>query len=507
MKIIQYKHFFAIFLLSISMIYADSLNAQFFKGSNYNYGGDRTPIVVTDSAIYLGEQRKLVKLDQAGNLLWCLRNDTLKNFAICRSFDDNIYMLSNLDLHADHFYLSKISANGFLIWTKKYELQQEYLNGIKIKLTPIGEIIMQCTFDISDDLFIKADSLGNFIYGRIMGHLANPLYNLSDDFAVMADGSFYYVGHEFFQDKTIIQKRLPNGLLDFRYAITDTSNPQYYLANNSSETVDNGCILLGSNHVTKLDSAGIIEWCKKYTANVPDYDYYLQSCIVSLPDKSYIISGTIALQSGYDAIFIHKIDSAGNSLWSKFYRKNIGNFTNNSIAYSAISKNIFLSGTFFYNPFCNYIIKTDSLGNGLCNDSSFSFTDEVIQLQVDTALSSTGPLAINVFPDTLIFISGDSIVDLCSTVGIHEIPEIKWFTVAPNPANNTIRVEVIIPPDVDRSCLILYDIFGRLIKKEEITIGMNEASIDLSSYSAGEYILVLSVDSFNARTQKIIVQH
>ena len=54
--------------------------------------------------------------------------------------------------------------------------------------------------------------------------------------------------------------------------------------------------------------------------------------------------------------------------------------------------------------------------------------------------------------------------------------------------------------------LLLFDVTGRQLQQIKIEIGFNQTAINFSEYPAGEYVIALSVDGFNAGTKKIIKQ-
>ncbi|MCQ2315053.1 MAG: T9SS type A sorting domain-containing protein [Bacteroidales bacterium] len=71
---------------------------------------------------------------------------------------------------------------------------------------------------------------------------------------------------------------------------------------------------------------------------------------------------------------------------------------------------------------------------------------------------------------------------------------------SPNPASNVINIEN--PSGAKIESVSLYDISGRLVKKQHSDLG----TIDISSFAPGVYILKLSLENGSVFEEKIIKQ-
>ncbi len=117
----------------------------------------------------------------------------------------------------------------------------------------------------------------------------------------------------------------------------------------------------GDVYLVKTDSLGDTLWTKTYGGNYPDYGL----SVIRTPDGGYIITGaTLSYGAGSWDVYLLKIDSLGNTLWTKTYGGGEGD------------EGWFLSptsdGGFIITGYTEsygaghadvYLIKTDSLGN------------------------------------------------------------------------------------------------------------------------------------------------
>ncbi|NOY88814.1 MAG: T9SS type A sorting domain-containing protein [FCB group bacterium] len=144
-------------------------------------------------------------------------------------------------------------------------------------------------------------------------------------------------------------------------------------ANGCQATDDNGIILLGSTfsygnggydiYMIKLDSLGDTLWSKTFGGDSTEYGYALQQT----DDSGFIIVGcTNSFGYGKKDIYLLKTDALGNALWEK----TIGG-TEDDIGYSireTVDHGFIICGvTKSYGAGYNdvYLVKTDSAGNML----------------------------------------------------------------------------------------------------------------------------------------------
>jgi len=59
--------------------------------------------------------------------------------------------------------------------------------------------------------------------------------------------------------------------------------------------------------------------------------------------------------------------------------------------------------------------------------------------------------------------------------------------------------------DESNSYLLVFNLQGKQIAQIPVPTGEQETNIDVSTYPIGNYIIVLSVNGYNAATQKLLV--
>lgn len=96
-----------------------------------------------------------------------------------------------------------------------------------------------------------------------------------------------------------------------------------YRGNSIENDYNGGFIMVGYESyvngkllVLNLDSSGNIIWSKGFNYN---YSYIEGNNIVQTLDSNYVITGTCEVSSGNRDIFLLKLDSNGDSLWTKTY--------------------------------------------------------------------------------------------------------------------------------------------------------------------------------------------
>jgi hypothetical protein len=131
---------------------------------------------------------------------------------------------------------------------------------------------------------------------------------------------------------------------------------------------DGGYILAGSvsvvgnqddMYLTKIDSTGNLLWTKTYGGTSAEYGIFA----IETNDGGFIIAGYTQVSAGYYDIYIVKTDSAGNLAWSKKYG-GAGSEIPNRIEQTT-DGGFYISGytEFSYGPRAIYAIKTDANGN------------------------------------------------------------------------------------------------------------------------------------------------
>lgn len=181
-------------------------------------------------------------------------------------------------------YLLKMDVEGNLVWNKTYGGVYSDL-GYSIKETSDGGFVIAGytrSFGNKDDAdvyLVKVDSEGNEIWGRTFGIQGNSINN-EEGYSVQqtSDGGFIIAGE------------------------TNSSKREEYD--------------LHDVYIVKTDSGGNLIWNKTYGGDRDDRGYTVQET----HDGNYIIVGeTKSFGEPATAIYLIKIDSKGNEIWSRTF--------------------------------------------------------------------------------------------------------------------------------------------------------------------------------------------
>ncbi|MBK8721803.1 MAG: T9SS type A sorting domain-containing protein [Saprospiraceae bacterium] len=417
---------------------------------------------------------------------------------ISKTKDNNIICLGGLYkiTGLDTIYqaiLYKVKPNGDTIWTKSYK--NKYTADFNIRcLLPTndgGFISGFCVFDYNsktqnysqyDFWILKTDSLGNKEWEKRIGNT-----NINDFEVKIAEakdgyvmtgykkkvGGEYLYGYVHKIDKignTIWQRDFePNEYNNFFSSIIESKNGNYYLCGGTNET--SGCIDQQCNRarVLKITDNGNILWDKKYLTSYTDtLTYYNEFYdMEELLNGDIIIAGTTSQTTIVgQASLIFKINSQGDSLWSRIYDKN------NGIDYFS--------------------------GVTPCKDNGFLFTGTAL----DTSAVAEGGYPIYkawlLKTDSL----GCSVPGCATDTPIEEIEQkVNLFELLPNPATNYIKLN--FKTSITGS-LQITDITGKPIVSEKL-LNVNSWETDISKLSSGIY-LVSVIDQNNVKsTQRLVV--
>jgi len=270
--------------------------------------------------------------------------------------------------------LIKISSSGDSIWTKLYGGDSLDI-GYWIEITPDScFIIVGETKSFgqgnSDVWLIKTDSVGNILWSKTYGGAS---YDMGRVVKNTPDGGFIIVGSTYsfgngFRDVYLIKvDSLGNLIWQKAYG------GDGYEWGHDVEVTTDGYIICGQTNsfgfgaqdilLIKTDTLGDTIWMRTYGGPFDDIGY----AVTPTHDGGYAICGyTDSYGAGGGDLYLFKVDSLGNQLWSKTYggvKEDCGydveevrdcGFIITGYTYS--SPNDTLHSDL-------YLIKTDSLGN------------------------------------------------------------------------------------------------------------------------------------------------
>jgi hypothetical protein len=222
-------------------------------------------------------------------------------------------------------YVVKLDSGGNVIWTKTIGGSvTDYASSI-IQSSDGGYVVAGYTesFGAGGDIYVvKLDSGGNVIWTKTIGGSsrdeAESIIQSSDGGYVVAGWteSFGAGAADFYVVKLDsggnVQwtKTIGGSYDDYAWSITQSSDGGYAVA---GFTYSFGA---GSAdfYVVKLDSSGNVEWIK--TIGGSNYDQAFS--IIQSSDGGYAVAGrTWSFGAGSDDIYVVKLDSGGNVIWTK----------------------------------------------------------------------------------------------------------------------------------------------------------------------------------------------
>jgi hypothetical protein len=421
-------------------------------------------------------------------------------------------------------YIIKTNANGDTLWTKFYS---NCYDGNLIIETGLGYTI------IASPKLIYTNNLGDTIWTRSLHPGDDQFSSIFKGFCVF-DTGFYAVGtiitvRDNSQDFYLNYNGQSGGTygesgMDTAYSITSgvggglvivgstnsfgLNNEDVYLIRANpfsvmwSKTYGGpgvekgkyvtptvgpvGLIILADSYdslsnlsdilIVRTDQNGDSLWSKTYGGTGDDRGYLIQQT----NDKGYIIVGSTTSFGAIDTdMYVIKIDSIGNELWSKIYGgpgKDIGKYIQRTSdgGYAIIgSTNSFGAGADDI-----YFIKTDSMGNSGCNESY------VFSVVVSPSLLKSTPTTLTGSPGTggspngiIVFIgAGGSALQLCFNVGINQNDQRNLFNLYPNPSDGSFYLDFNVK-NFKNASLIIYNTLGEKIFIKEIN------SLSTSSFS------------------------
>jgi hypothetical protein len=187
-----------------------------------------------------------------------------------------------------------------------------------------------------------------------------------------ADGGYVIVGHTktfgVGDNDVYLIKTNANGDTLWTRTFGDLGNDQ---GKSVQQTADGGYIITGLSSsfgagdidvfIIKADSNGNTVWTKTFGGSLMDFGY----CVSELADGSFVIAGeTRSFGAGLGDVYLIKLSSAGDSLWTKTYGGPDADWAN-SIA-SCMDGGVIMAGTtksFGAGDFDVYLVKTDSSGS------------------------------------------------------------------------------------------------------------------------------------------------
>ena len=378
---------------------------------------------------------------------------------------------TNLDLLQNEQFVS-IDSSYLLSLGESFKM----LNG---NIVIPGAINAMNTIDYHFRL-TEMDSNGNLIFSKTL--LPNQLGILSgvvetSDHGFLATGYFYNnISNNNLSPIVIKTDSLANvewyhlqpfsGDIDLGQSISKTNDGNFVYTWENVFYQSGAANKVYMQHATKIDEAGNELWTKDYGYS---FDYYQR--IKELPNGNLMMVGkfTDTLGMGPQAQLI-VCNSSGDTLWTRKFSGEPGTSPGPILE---------------------------------CYDGTFTSDGGIILTGETYCCNFTANVG---WTSSLWVWKIDSLGLLTSTINLPK-PELNHISLGvpyPNPTENTTTITSVIPPSIQNSYLLLFDVHGRQLEQIKLLIGLNQTVLNLSQYPSGEYLIALSADGFNAGTKKII---
>ncbi len=252
--------------------------------------------------------------------------------------------IENQTTYDDEVLVVKTDANGVLQWYKTYNFTDNKMFSSVIAANDGGYILAgYADFDLGNDTWVtalalaKIDASGNLLWNKTYGGFNNSTSQYFTDVLASSDGGYVLLGSLY----------------------NRTDRVQYAL-------------------IIKADSSGTAQWTKTYYT--PSTENYTDTNSILQVSGGYLVAGIVENDdptTNYTAsnIWLFKVDSNGNLLWSKTYPQNSDDYIYVDLISQTVDGGYFVIGsTETYGDMSlatgAFLLKTDAAGTLLWNTTT-----------------------------------------------------------------------------------------------------------------------------------------
>lgn len=309
-----------------------------------------------------------VKLDIYGDTIWTRTAELNNSSGLCIiETQDNNLVVSGRQLIGDETcpILIKYDSEGNIIWTKEYS-EYSSSGAYSVVERMNGELVFTCKDD-GHGKIIGTDHSGNYQWKKTFIRFCYGL-NATDEDGLILSGSFDVDGPYTKSWLTKINSDINYEWLETfggentrsgAYDIIPTQDGGYIAC---GTWFNSSVILYGHIFIIKVDVDGNLQWEKMIPGQNSEDD--LRGLAITAREDGYIICGNYQEMTGYDDLYLLKIDLNGDTSWSKRIG---GSYADKATDIISTSDGGFLvSGYTYNNTFGGtdaYLLKMDAYGH------------------------------------------------------------------------------------------------------------------------------------------------
>ena len=348
-------------------------------------------------------------------------------------------------------------------------------------------------------LILNTNSFSQYNFQKTYKGLTFYTGQITADGGYIATGSTRAYGAG--SDDFFLLKLNPLGVTEWLKTYGSNGNESAY---DIRQTYDGGYAIAGTTYninpnsrdlfIMKLDSTGNILWSKTYGG----IDQERVPVVMQTSDSGFALAGTTeSFTTGLFDYYLIRTNFAGDTLWTAIYGQD--GYGNVYGLAQADDKGIIIAGEYRLTLSGNvdmHVVKTDSLGNSGCYTTRTNTIVDtpIFQISNFPIYISTGGT-----PQNNSFSTGNSLCTetvICESVGLEEPTTQSPIEVFPNPSNGIFSVSCEL-----NGIGYVNNSLGELISRIELVAGTN--SIDLSDQPNGIYILQICTDAGTAETKLV----
>ena len=442
--------------------------------------------------------------------------------SIKQTTDNGFMIAGTLRDSEDNYavYLVKTDAVGDTTWTRKIggDADSSSSNGWSVlQTTDGGYVVVGGTrsevHSLNDyDLYIvKTNQNGDVqwkkAYGNLLSDIGSCIYQ-ADDGGFIIVGTHQLINHNSTDiwliktdsnGDTLWTKTFGGDQSDIGNAVVQSDDGGYIIAANTYSFGAGGRDIL----LIKTNANGDSLWAKTFGDSDQDAAYDIQKTL----DDNFIVAGSITNpgQSAYSNDYLIKINSDGDTLWTKTYSSESDFWAVGNSVYATSDGGYVICGTTYWansDKTDIYIIKTDINGNKEWSKSSNILGYDEGYTIVQT--SDEGYAVLGFYTPTgtvlsdIIFIKYSPVTTAVNEKFNNSNSGFALNQNYPNPFNPSTKIRFTVPAKSYTS-LKIYDVLGNevgTLVDEYKPAGNYNVDFDASNLSSGVYFYTLRVGNF-----------